>query len=41
MMRHAARELTNEEFDRWAAASDRFDAVGQAASKGQGDERKR
>ena len=33
MKRHTARECTVEEFDRWAAASDRFDAVGQAADE--------
>lgn len=33
MKRHTARELTVEEFDDWAAASDRFDAVGQAADE--------
>lgn len=33
MKRHTARECTVEEFDDWAAASDRFDAVGQAADE--------
>jgi hypothetical protein len=33
MKRHTAREMTVEEFDDWAAASDRFDAVGQAADE--------
>jgi hypothetical protein len=33
MKRHTAREWTVEEFDDWAAASDRFDAVGQAADE--------
>ncbi|HEX8571803.1 MAG TPA: hypothetical protein VF759_03525 [Allosphingosinicella sp.] len=33
MKRHTARECTVEEFDRWAAASDRFDAVGKAADE--------
>ena len=33
MKRHTAREWTPEEFDDWAAASDRFDAVGQAADE--------
>jgi hypothetical protein len=33
MKRHAARECTIEEFDDWAAAGDRFDAVGQAADE--------
>lgn len=33
MKRHTAKEWTVEEFDDWAAASDRFDAVGQAADE--------
>ena len=33
MKRHTASEWTVEEFDDWAAASDRFDAVGQAADE--------
>ena len=33
MKRHTAREYTVEEFDDWAAAGDRFDAVGQAADE--------
>ncbi len=33
MKRHTAKELAVEEFDGWAAASDRFDAVGQAADE--------
>ena len=33
MKRHAARECTVEEFDDWAAASDRHDAVGQTADE--------
>jgi hypothetical protein len=33
MKRHTAKECTVEEFDDWAAASDRFDAVGQAADE--------
>ena len=33
MKRHTARECTVEEFDDWAAAGDRFDAVGQAADE--------
>jgi hypothetical protein len=33
MKRHTAREWTVEEFDRWAAASDRFEAVGKAADE--------
>jgi hypothetical protein len=33
MKRHTAREWTVEEFDDWAAASDRFDAVEQAADE--------
>jgi hypothetical protein len=33
MKRHTAKECTVEEFDDWAAAGDRFDAVGQAADE--------
>ena len=33
MKRHTAREMTVEEFDDWAAATDRIDAVGQAADE--------
>ena len=33
MKRHTARDCTVEEFDAWAAAGDRFDAVGQAADE--------
>ena len=33
MKRHTASECTVEAFDDWAAASDRFDAVGQAADE--------
>ena len=33
MKRHTARECTVEEFDAWMAATDRFDAVGQAADE--------
>ena len=33
MKRHTAKECTVEEFDEWAAASGRFDAVGQAADE--------
>ena len=33
MKRHTAREWTVEEFNDWAAASDRVDAVGQAADE--------
>lgn len=33
MKRRTAKECTVEEFDDWAAASDRFDAVGQAADE--------
>lgn len=33
MKRHSAREWTVEEFDDWAAAGGRFDAVGQAADE--------
>jgi hypothetical protein len=33
MKRHTARECTVEEFDDWAAATDRFDAVGQATDE--------
>jgi len=33
MKRHTAKEWTVEEFDDWAAATDRFDAVGQAADE--------
>ena len=37
MKRHTAKECTVEEFDDWAAAGDRFDAVGQAADEEGGD----
>jgi len=33
MKRHTTRDCTVEEFDDWAAAGDRFDAVGQAADE--------
>ena len=33
MKRHTARECTIEEFDAWAAATDRVDAVGRAADE--------
>jgi hypothetical protein len=33
MKRHAARECTVEEFDDWAAASDRPDALADAVSQ--------
>ena len=33
MKRHTAKEWTVEEFDDWAAASDRFDAVAKAADE--------
>ena len=33
MKRHTARELSVEEFDDWAAATDRFDAVARAADE--------
>jgi hypothetical protein len=33
MKRHAARECTVEEFDAWSAATDRFEAVGEAADE--------
>ena len=33
MKRHTAKEWTVEEFEDWSAATDRFDAVGQAADE--------
>jgi hypothetical protein len=33
MKRHTAREMTVEEFDDWCAASDRFEAVAEAADE--------
>lgn len=33
MKRHTARDLTLEEFDAWSAATDRFEAVGEAADE--------
>jgi hypothetical protein len=33
MRRHTARELRVEEFDNWSAATDKFQAVGQAADE--------